>query len=73
MRRSHSKKSQEEAETKHSSKENIHQVRSSGQSRSKQQQQRTNAMVDYVASRHGVCKRSSMCNVEQICAAADET
>ena len=27
----------------------------------------------FVASRHGVCKQSSMCKVEQICAAADET
>ena len=27
----------------------------------------------FVASRHGVCKQSSMCKVEQICAAADES
>ena len=50
MRRSHSqsKKSQEEAETKQSSKENIHQVRSSGPSRSKQQQQKSREpMVDF--------------------------
>ena len=74
MRRSHSKESQEEAETKQSSKENIHQVRSSGQSRSKQQQQKSREpMVDYVASRLGICKQSSKCKVEQICAAADET
>ena len=30
-------------------------------------------MVDYEASRLGKCKQSSMCKVEQICAAADES
>ena len=50
MRRSHSqsKKSQEKAETKQSSIKNIHQVRSSGPSRSKQQQQKSREpMVDF--------------------------